>query len=212
MPGVAHDHGVRVALAAVLFGGVAAAAPAKAPPPAAKAPPPPVWIGVFDPKLPVHPPWDNAKLTPVAHGGAVRVLTPETGAAASGDVVIVHPLLGKTAAGTVDKGAVVLADFTFDQRDGDDGVIVLPATTAVAVVAPSKSEVAAITATLVKTEALAGVRRALAGLELGAIDIDGDGKADVVATYGCTAWFDGSCQSKGQFFLARHGARWTIID
>lgn len=222
---------MRVALLAVLFGGAAAAAPATKPPPpppavktplvtpakapsapGVKAPPPPVWIGVFDPKLPVHPPWDNAKLSPVLHGGAVRVLTPGTGAAASGDVVIVHPLLGKTAAGKVDKGAVVLADFAFDQRDGDDGVIVLPADTTVAMVAPSKSDVAAITATLVRTEALSGVRRALAGIELGAIDIDGDGKADLVATYGCTAWFDGSCQSKGQFFLARRGARWTIID
>jgi hypothetical protein len=204
---------VRVVLATVLLGGVAAAAPAaKPPPPAAKPPPPPVWIGVFDPKLPAHPPWDNAKLTPVAHGGAVRVLTPATGATASGDVLIVHPLLGKTAAGKVDKGAVVLADFTFDQRDGDDGVIVLPASTPVAVVAPSKADAAAIAATLIRTEALAGVRRALAGLELGAIDVDGDGKADLVATYGCTAWFDGSCQSKGQFFLARRGARWAIIE
>jgi len=203
---VVHDYRVRVGLAVVLLGGVAAAAPA------VKPPPPPVWIGVFDPQLPAHPPWDNAKLTPVPHAGAVRVLTPPTGAAASGDVVIVHPLLGKTATGKVDKGAVALADFAFDQRDGDDGVLVLPAATPVAVVTPSKSEVAAIAATLVRSEALAGVRRALAGLELGAIDIDGDGKADVVATYGCTAWFDGSCQSKGQFFLARRGARWMIIE
>ncbi len=193
-------------LAAVWLGGGVAAAPAP------KAPPPPVWIGVFDPKLPVHPPWDNPKLTPVPHGGAVRVLAPERGPAASGDVVIVHPLLGKTAAGKVDHGMVALAEFAFDQRDGDDGVIVLPGGTVVAVVAPSTADVAAIKATLVKTDTLAGVRRALAGLELAAIDIDGDGKADVVATYGCTAWFDGSCQSKGQFFLARRGARWTILD
>jgi hypothetical protein len=196
----------------VLLGGAAAAAPAPKPSPPAHTPPPQVWIGVFDPKLPAHQPWDNAKLTPVPHAGAVRVLTPETGAAASGDVVVVHPLLGKTAAGKVDNGAVVLADFAFDQRDGDDGVIVLPASTTVAMVTPSKSDVASITATLIRTEALSGVRRALAGIELGAIDIDGDGKADLVATYGCTAWFDGSCQSKGQFFLARRGARWTIID
>lgn len=191
----------------VLFGGVAAAAPAKPARPA-----PPIWIGVFDPRLPVHPPWDNARLTPVSHGGAVRVLAPESGAPAAGDVVIVHPLLGKTATGKIDQGTVMLADFAFDQRDGDDGVLVLPAGTPVAFVAPSKADVAAITALLVRTDAIAGVRRALAGIELGAIDIDGDGKADVVSTYGCTAWFDGSCQSRGQFVLVRRGARWTLVE
>ena len=201
-----HDRGVRTLLALVVFGGVAAAAPAP------KAPPPPVWIGVFDPRLPTHPPWDNAKLTPVPHGGTVRVLAAGEGPAASGDVVIVHPLLGKTASGQVDKGTVALAEFAFDQRDGDEGVLVLPGGTAVAIVAPNKADVAAIRATLVKTDALAGVQRALAGLELAAIDIDGDGKADLVATYGCSAWFDGSCQSKGQFFLARRGARWVFLE
>jgi len=189
--------------------GPAKLTPAKAPPPRT---PPPMWIGVFDPKLPVHPPWDNSKLTPVAHGGAVRVLTPSSGPAATGDVVIVHPLLGKMATGKVDKGTVALAEFAFDQRDGDDGVVVLPGGTAVAFVAPSKQDVAAISALLVRTDALAGVRRALAGIEIGAIDITGDGKADVIATYGCTAWFDGSCQSKGQFVLARRGAGWAIVD
>jgi hypothetical protein len=193
-------------LAAVVLGGVASAAPAP------KAPAPPVWIGVFDPRLPTHPPWDNAKLTPVPHSGAVRVLGPDSGPAAAGDVVIVHPLLGKTAAGKVEQGMVVLAEFAFDQRDGDDGVIVLPGGTAVTVVAPSAADVAAIQGLLVKTDALAGVRRALRGLELAAIDIDGDGKADVVATYGCAAWFDGSCQSKGQFFVVRRGTRWAILD
>jgi hypothetical protein len=107
---------------------------------------------------------------------------------------------------------VALAEFAFDQRDGDDGVVVLPGGTAVAFVAPSKQDVAAISALLVRTDALAGVRRALAGIEIGAIDITGDGKADVIATYGCTAWFDGSCQSKGQFVLARRGAGWAIVD
>jgi hypothetical protein len=191
--------------AAVWLGGGAAALPAP------KAPPP-VWIGVFDPKLPAHSPWDNPQLTPVPHGGAVRVLAPESGPAASGDVVIVHPLLGKTATGKVDHGMIALAEFAFDQRDGDDGVLVLPGGTAVALVSPSAADVAAVKATLVKTETLAGVRRAVAGIELAAIDIDGDGKADVVTTYGCAAWFDGSCQSKGQFVLVRRGARWAILD
>jgi hypothetical protein len=196
-------------------GGVAAAAPAPAAAPSAgkaAAAALQLWVGVFDPKLPAHPPWDNAKLTPVVHGGAVRVLAPDRGPAASGDVVVVHPLLGKLAAGKVDKGAVALADFAFDQRDGDDGVIVLPGGTPVAFVAPTRADVAAVRAMLVRTEALAGVRRALDGLELGAIDVDADGKADVIATYGCTTWFDGACQSRGQFVLVRRGGRWTIAE
>jgi hypothetical protein len=171
-----------------------------------------MWIGVFDPTLPVHAPWDNAKLTPVAHGGVVRVLTPESGPAAAGDVVIVHPLLGKTATGKVEKGTVVLAEFAFDQRDGDDGVIVLPAGTAIAFVSPSKADAVAVGSLLVRTDAIARVRRALGGIELGAIDVNGDGKADVISTYGCTAWFDGACQSRGQFVLARRGARWAIVE
>jgi hypothetical protein len=212
--GVEHAFRVRVALSAVLLGGVAAVVPAASaqPAPGKSAAPPQLWIGVFDPKLPAHPPWDNAKLTPVAHGGAVRVLAPDRGPAASGDVVVAHPLLGKSAAGKVDKGAVVLGEFAFDQRDGDDGVIVLPGGTPVAFVAASKADVAAVRGTLVHSEALAGVRRALDGLELGAIDIDGDGKADVIATYGCTTWFDGACQSRGQFVLVRRGGRWTIVE
>jgi len=204
-----------VVLATVLLGGVAVAAPASSAEPVAAKPAAaalPLWIGVFDPKLPAHPPWDNAKLTPVAHGGTVRVLTPDRGAAASGDVVVVHPLLGKQAAGKVDKGAVALADFAFDQRDGDDGVIVLPGGTPVAFVAPSKADVAAVRAALVRTEALAGVRRALDGLELAAVDLDGNGKPDVIATYGCTTWFDGACQSRGQFVLVQRGGRWAIVE
>lgn len=192
----------------MLLGGVAAAAPVGKPAPA----PLQLWIGVFDPKLPVHPPWDNAKLTPVAHGGTVRVLRPGTGPAASGDVVVVHPLLGKAATGKVEGGAVALADFAYDQRDGDDGVLVLPGGTPVAFVELGKPDAAAIKATLIRSEALAGVRRSIDGLELGAIDVDGDGKADLATTYGCAAWFDGSCQSRGQFVLARRGARWAIVE
>lgn len=198
-----------------MIGGDAVAAPQPRPgglgvkPPA---PLPPIWIGVFDPGLPPHAPWDNTRLTPVAHGGAVRVLTPSRGTAASGEVVVVHPLLGKVASGKVERGAVAVADFAFDQRDGDDGVIVLPGGTPVAFVAPSKADAAAVRATLVRTEALAGGRRALDRLELAAIDVDGDGKADVIATYGCAAWFDGACQSRGQFVLARRGARWAIVE
>ena len=200
-------------MVALLLGSAVTVMAGPAPPVASRsAPPVPLWIGVFDPGLPPHPPWSNAKLSPVVHGGVVRVLSPVSGPPASGDVVIVHPLLGKTATGKLDRGAVAIAEFAFDQRDGDDGVIVLPGGTPVAIVAPGKADVAAIKATLVRSEALAGVRRSTDGLELGGVDIDGDGQADVVATYGCTAWFDGACQSHGQFVLARRGARWAIVE
>ena len=48
--------------------------------------------------------------------------------------------------------------------------------------------------------------------KVGAIDIDGDGKADYAVTYGCNAWGDGQCQSHGAFFLARTGAIWTELQ
>jgi hypothetical protein len=181
--------------------------------PAAPARPPPVWIGVFAPNLPTHAPWDNAKLTPVEHAGTVRVLTPDNDAPpASGEVVVVHPLLAKTATGTVDKGEVALPDFAFDQRDGDDGVVVLPAGTPVAFVPASKADSAAIATAVVSTAALAKVHRALAGIEIATVDLDGDGKPDLATTYGCSNWFDGSCQSKGQFVLVRRNGRWVIVE
>ncbi|HEY0191973.1 MAG TPA: hypothetical protein VGC42_12725 [Kofleriaceae bacterium] len=194
-----------IAGALLVLGSVAGAAPKPAPPP-------PVWLGVFDPKLGAHPPWDNPRRTPVDHGGAVRVLTSADRPPASGDVIVVHPLLGKTAAGKIEGGAVAIAAFAYDQRDGDDGVVVVPAGTPVALVALSKADDAAIRATLMKGEALAHVKRALAELEAAGVDLDGDGKADLAMTYGCSAWFDGSCQSRGQFVLTRAGARWAIVD
>lgn len=180
--------------------------------PATKAGLPPVWIGVFDPQMGAHAPWDNEKRTPIDHGGAVRVLTPGDRPAASGDVLVLHPLLGKMAPGKIDKGQVVLADFAFDQRDGDDGVVVVPAGTPVAFVAVPKPDEAAIRGALMKDEALAHVKRALIGLELAGVDLDGDGKPDLATTYGCSAWFDGSCQSRGQFVLTRSAGRWNLVD
>jgi hypothetical protein len=181
--------------------------------PTARPSPKPVWIGVFDPKLPAHPPWDNAKLTPVEHAGTVRVLTPDNDAPpASGEVVVVHPLLAKTATGKVDRGEVTLADFAFDQRDGDDGVVVLPAGTPVAFVPASKADSAAIATAVVSSAALAKVHRALAGLEIATVDLDGDGKPDLATTYGCSNWFDGACQSRGQFVLVRRNGRWVIVE
>jgi hypothetical protein len=49
-------------------------------------------------------------------------------------------------------------------------------------------------------------------VEIGLIDTDGDGKPDYAATFGCNNWADGSCQSRGQFFLAHRGTRWVVID
>lgn len=210
-----HAFDVRYARAA-LWLGVAAAAQvqsvAAAPPAKPSKPPPALWIGVFDPGLPVHAPWGYAKLTPVAHAGSVRVLSSDAGPPPAGDVVVVHPLLDKIATGKLDRGTVALAEFAYDQRDGDDGVLVLPAGTQVALVAPSKTDVTAIKATLIRTDTLAGVRRAVDGLELAGVDVDGDGQADAVTAYGCAAWFDGSCQSHGQFVLVRRGARWAIVE
>lgn len=204
---------MRAALTVVLIvASVRAGVAAPGKPKVAPRPPPPIWLGVFDPQLPVHAPWDGEALTPVAHGGVVRVLAPQRGPAAQGDVVIVHPLLRKTATGAVDRGAVAVADFAFDQRDGDDSVIVLPAGTPVAFLAPTRYDELAIRQTLGKVEMLAGVRRALQRLEIATVDLDGDGKADLASTYGCTAWFDGACQSKGQFVLVRRGARWMIVE
>jgi hypothetical protein len=197
-------------VASTAFAGGAArvAKPEKKPAAPAK---PSVWIGVFHPAIPAHDPWTNDKLTPMVKGGSVRVLSPsDGGAAASGEVVIVHPLLSKVANGTIANGAVALAEFAYDQRDGDAGVLVLPGGTKVAVVPTTKEDAAAIRARLARNEALAGVRKALVGLEIATIDSDGDGKADLAVTYGCTQWAGGTCQAHGQFFLAKRAGRGWI--
>lgn len=171
---------------------------------------PPLWIGIFDPQLPPHPPWTNTQRTDVPHAGVVRVFAPETGDAATGEVVVVHPLLARSARGTVERGVVALRDFAYDQRDNDDGVLVLPAATPIAFVAPSTADTAAIKAILLRTDALARVKRALANLELAGLDTNADGKPDIVTTYGCAAWFDGNCQARGQFVLIRRANRWQL--
>ena len=79
-------------------------------------------------------------------------------------------------------------------------------------VEPSKADVVAIRAALMKNEVLSGVKRALDHLEVGAIDVDGDHKADFAVTYGCNAWADGSCQSHGEFLLVNQGARWAELE
>ena len=171
------------------------------------------WVGTFSPEPPVKPCADCAKPTIAAHAGNVRVLTPSDNTPpASGDVVLTSPLLGIVLHGKVEQGRVAVAWFDYDSRDSANGVIVLPAGTEPRFVEPAKPDVLAIQQALLHDEVLSGVRRALAGLEIGAIDTDGDGKADYAVTYGCNAWADGSCQSHGQFFLVRRGTKWVEIE
>src|SRR5439155_14797689 len=167
----------------------------------------------FSPEPADKPCADCTKPTIAPRAGIVRVLTPsDDSPSASGDVVIVNPLLGVIWHGHVDQGRVAVAWFNYDRRDSADGVLVLPAGTDPKFVEPTKPDVLAIEQTLLRDEVLSGVRRALAGVEVGAIDADGDGKPDYAVTYGCNAWGDGACQSHGQFFLARRGTKWIEIE
>ncbi len=173
-----------------------------------------VWLGTFQPAQHAEACSDCKEPAPAPTAGSVRVLPPADGTLPSGEVVIASPLLGLVVPGKVDAGRVALAYFPYDRRDSDDAVLVLPAGTVARFVTVTPTDVVAIKATLVHDDALSVGRRdlalrALKDLEIGALDLDGDGKADVVATYGCAAWFDGSCQARGQFFLARRGTKWV---
>jgi hypothetical protein len=180
--------------------------------PKKKDPPPRAWLGTFVPKESQPPCGDCQKLAPTARAGAIVVLAPgDGGPAADGDVVAVSPLLGSIARGTIVGGRVAVPWFVFDRRDGATGVLVLPGATKIAFVTPNKADVAMIAQKVQKDE-LENVRKAVSGLEVAAIDIDGDGVADFAVTYGCTQWADGGCQSHGQFFLARRGGRWVEIE
>jgi len=174
-----------------------------------------VWVGTFIPKdkSPCTTGCDVAK--PVARPGIVRVLTPsEGGTPASGFVMIVQPVIKAYGSGKVDKGVVTMVSFPYDEnRDTDNNVLVLRSGLKAGLIEPSKADVAAIKTTLLaKAEELANIRKSVATLEVVGVDTDGDGKADLAVTYGCNAWADGSCQSRGQFFLARRGLRWVVIE
>ncbi len=189
------------------------AAPAAAAPASFKA-----WLGTFEPAQRVESCSDCKAPRVVPRPGTVRVLPPADGAPPpDGDVVIASPLLGLVVHGRVDGGRVAMPYFAFDQRDSDDGVIVLPADTVARFVVPSPADVTAIKAALVRDDALsigqrATALKALRDTEVAVLDLDGDGKPDVAATYGCNSWGDGSCQSRGQFFLARQGTKWVEIE
>lgn len=169
------------------------------------------WLGVFRPAAKVEPSETRAV---VGRAGEVVVLTPGDGSPPpTGDVAIVQPLVGMNVVAAIAGGRIALPLFAIDRREGAaDAVLLLPAQTVVRFVAPSTQDVKGVKAALIKNEVLSGVKRALANLEVGAIDTDGDGKADFAVTYGCNAWADGQCQSHGSFLLARTGAVWRELQ
>lgn len=168
-----------------------------------------VALGVFKPADPVPP---SDKMQVAAHAGELVVLTPPSGQAPAGEVTLVQPLIGAIEYAKLDGTKAHVPYFLLDARDGDDGLLVLAGHVEPRLVTPSKADVAAIDAALLRDEVLSHVKRAITGTEIGAIDVDGDGAADYAVTYGCNAWGDGQCQSRGQFFLMRAGTRWVEIE
>lgn len=168
------------------------------------------WLGVFRPAEELAPSETRAV---VGRAGEVIVLKPSDGSAApTGDVAIVQPLTGMNLVATILGNKIALPLFAIDRREGADAVLLLPPETVVRFVTPTAADEKAIKAVLIKDDVLAGVKRSLAGIEIGAIDVDGDGKADYAVTYGCNAWGDGQCQSRGAFFLVRAGAAWRELQ
>jgi hypothetical protein len=172
----------------------------------------PAWIGVFRPTP------DNVGTTDdrtvIGHAGEIVVLTPSDGRPApTGDVTVVQPLVGMNIVASIDKRSrIALPLFAVDRRPGADAVLLLPADARVVFVTPSAADVAGIRKALMKNEVLSGVARALKDIEVGAIDVDGDHKADFAITYGCNAWADGDCQSRGEFLLASRGTAWVELE
>jgi hypothetical protein len=175
------------------------------------------WLGTYIPAQHEKPCDDCKAPRVVASAGSVRVLPSGDGPPPDGKVIVASPLLGLVVPGTIDKGTIQIAFFTLDTRDSDDGVVLLPADTVARFVKPTAADVLAIKDAIARADLLSvGDRnmtmRALRDMEVGALDLDGDGKADVVATYGCTQFFQSSCQTRGQFFLAHRGAKWVQIE
>jgi hypothetical protein len=168
-----------------------------------------VALGVLKPADRVAP---TPQMQVAAHAGSLIVLAPPSGTAPTGDVTVVQPLIGMVAYAKVSGTKAQLPYFLYDARDGEDGVLVLGGHVEPRLVVPSKADIKEIDAALLRDEVLSGVKRSIAGTEIGAIDVDGDGAADYAVTYGCNAWGDGACQSHGQFFLARAGTRWVEIE
>jgi hypothetical protein len=177
---------------------------------------PKAWIGVFRPNPPGLPPCgDCDKPTIVGATGEVIVLSPSDGRPLpdAGDVTLVQPLLGMNVVAHVSAhGRAPVPLFAADRRDDANTVLVLPGDARVVFVTPNARDVVLIDAALMRDESLARVRRALAGIEIGGVDVDGDHRPDYAITYGCNAWADGLCQGRGEFLLARHGEMWTEVQ
>jgi hypothetical protein len=174
-----------------------------------------VWLGVFEPEASgKRERCTGCALGATARAGIIRTFSPgDDRPAASGDVVAVSPLLGAFARGHLDGNRLPVAWFVDDRRDNDDGVVVLPASVHPVVVTPSKLDIQGVDQALLQLEEFGPhVAKAVANLEFAGLDLDGDGRADIVATYGCAQWGDGVCQLVGQVFLARHGERWVKIE
>jgi hypothetical protein len=168
-----------------------------------------VWLASFEPAEKLAPSETRAI---VGRAGTITVFTPEDGSPApTGDVTLVEPLFGMNIVATIDHNHVTLPLFAIDRREYAGTVLVLPAATTVRFVTPSAADGTAIRAALLKDDALSGVRRAVAGVEIGAVDVDGDGKADLALTYGCTVWGDGQCQVHGQNAFARVKGSWREL-
>ena len=176
------------------------------------------WLGTFEPTTALPPCADCAAARVVQSVGSVRVLPPGEGdPAPDGDVIVASPFVGLALRAKLASGKIALPWFALDTRDGATGVVVLPADAQVRFVVPAVADIAAIKDALVRADALSNGDRASAmhafkDLEVSALDLDGDHKADIAATWGCTSYGDGACQRRGQFFLVRRGARWQLVE
>ncbi|MFT3699624.1 MAG: hypothetical protein QM831_41130 [Kofleriaceae bacterium] len=169
-----------------------------------------VWLGSFTPAKAVDVSDTRAI---VGRAGTVTVFTPADGSPApTGEVAVVEPLTGMNIVAPVTNGKIALPLFAIDRRPYANAVVLVPATTTVKFVNPSAADVKSIKAALAKDDALSHVKRALDHLEIGAVDLDGDGKADVALTYGCTVWGDGQCQVFGQFALTATKGTWHELE
>jgi len=108
-------------------------------------------------------------------------------------ILVVQPLLGMAVQTRVEKSRAQLPSFIFDRRVGHAGVVVITNATKPAIfITPSTIEVGAIRAALPDVPATAP-------LEIGAVDLDGDRRADLASTY------------PGQRLLVREGNVWSLV-
>ncbi len=143
--------------------------------------------------------------------------TDETTTLPAGDVIVVNPLLGAPATGKVEKAKpddyadfrVPLATFTYNSLSTRDaGVFILPATAKVKILKLTGKDKTSLRSAARKAT---GIDKKNANQrELGAIDVDGDGKADLGVAFGCNGFADGECQNEGEIVLVHSGSAWTV--